>query len=96
MVITGLQQHGLAKEDGIYIMNELKETNKDILIRMDERQHTIFNDIKDIRKTLDGNGQEGLCTSVTKHKTYFKIMGVICTLLGAGLVTIICKLFLGG
>ena len=48
------------------------ETNKDILIRMDERQHTIFKKINSIEAKLFGNGKTGLCTIVDRHEQRFK------------------------
>jgi hypothetical protein len=49
-----------------------KETDNDLLIRIDEHVKDIYDDIKEIKKTLHGNGQEGLCDTVKEHDTTIK------------------------
>ena len=51
----------------------MKTAERDeLLIRLDERTHEINKDIKDVRKVLHGNGQEGICDTVLKHDTTLK------------------------
>lgn len=42
--------------------------NEELLIRIDERVASIFNDIKEINTTIHGNGKTGLC-EIAKSNT---------------------------
>ena len=42
--------------------------------------------VDDIRKTLFGNGREGLVYTMVKHKVYFGLMGGILTILTIALI----------
>lgn len=53
---------------------------------------TIFTDIKQIKRKLLGNGKDGVCDTLTTHKTYFKILGITITLTGGGLISVILAL----
>ena len=54
----------------------MKQNERDeLLIRLDERTNDTNNDIKDIKDTLFGNGREGLCYIVARHKVYFGLIG---------------------
>jgi len=69
----------------------LKQSERDeLLIRLDERTHDIYKDVKMMKRTLFGNGQEGLVYVVNRHKTYFVLIGSALTLL----VGVMVKLFL--
>lgn len=46
-----------------------------ILTRMEERSKMMFEKIEKIEKKLIGNGKEGLCITVDRHKTYFRLFG---------------------
>jgi len=53
----------------------MKQSERDeLLIRLDERTHDIYKEVKTIKRTLFGNGQEGLVYVVNRHKTYFAIL----------------------
>lgn len=47
----------------------------DLLIRLDEHIKDMRVDIKDIKNTVFGNGKEGLCYIVNRHKIYFGLLG---------------------
>lgn len=47
-------------------------------------QTEIHSDVKTILRVLQGNGGDGLVTRVSKHKTYFKILAALGTLIVTG------------
>lgn len=46
----------------------MMESDKELLIRIDERVTTIMEDMKILNKTLHGNGAEGLCERVKRNE----------------------------
>jgi len=67
----------------------MKQDERDeLLIRLDEKTYDMRKDIKDIKEILFGNGKEGLCYVITKHKVYFSLLGIAIALL-VGKVTIL-------
>lgn len=51
----------------------MKQVERDeLLIRLDERTRDVGKDIKEIKKTLHGNGKEGICDTVLRHETTIK------------------------
>ena len=60
----------------------MKQAERDeLLIRLDERIQDIYKDTKTIKRTLYGNGQEGLVYVVNRHKTFFMLIGAALTLI---------------
>lgn len=46
----------------------------DLLIQIHAYSKEMSEDINEIKRTLFGNGREGLCATVTKHKVYFALI----------------------
>ena len=64
----------------------MKQNERDeLLTRLDERTQETNNDIKEIKDTLFGNGREGLCYIVARHKIYFGLIGTAILIL-AGII----------
>lgn len=55
---------------------------------------TIFSDIKQIKRKLLGNGKDGICDTMTTHKTYFRIIGITLITLTGAIVTVAAALLL--
>lgn len=47
-----------------------------ILTRMEERSKMMFEKIEKIESKLLGNGTDGLCVTVDRHRTYFRLFGI--------------------
>ena len=62
------------------------------LARIEEQNKNQYKMLKDIYKNLFGNGGEGLIQTAEKHKTYFKIMGAILSILAGTITGIIVKI----
>ena len=45
----------------------VNKSDREMLIRIEERLKTVQNDIKSIFKTLEGNGKEGLTNMTNRH-----------------------------
>jgi hypothetical protein len=57
-------------------MDENKD--HDSIVELKTIMTDVKSDVHDIHKLLFGNGQEGLCYMVQRHKTYFRIfVGVL-------------------
>jgi len=48
------------------------ESDNNLLVRIDEHVKHIYSDIKEIKKTLHGNGQKGVVDMVKEHDTTIK------------------------
>jgi len=46
-----------------------------LLATIQEQNKTIFKRIDELHEQLFGNGQEGICDTLTKHSVYFRIIG---------------------
>ena len=68
----------------------MKQSERDdLLITIKEHTKNTDEKINEMRNTLFGNGKEGLCYTIERHKTYFKLFG-----LGFPLsISIICIIF---
>lgn len=66
----------------------MNESNGDLLIRIDEHVKDIYIDIKEIKKTLHGNGQPGICDVVKEHDVTIRNIKYGITL-GFTIVTIV-------
>ena len=65
----------------------MKQNERDeLLIRLDERTKETNRDVKELKKVLHGNGQEGLCDTVIRHDTTIKNRDYV---YGVGLTVII-------
>ena len=58
----------------------------DLLIELSTNIKNIKKDINDIKYKLFGNGQEGIITTITKHKVYFALLGIALTIIGGGVI----------
>jgi hypothetical protein len=59
-------------------------TEKSRIAVIETYQKEIRSDVKTILKVLQGNGDDGIVTRVSKHKTYFRIIAVVGTLVLGG------------
>jgi hypothetical protein len=59
-------------------------TEKSRIAVIETYQEEIRGDVKTILKVLQGNGDDGIVTRVSKHKTYFRIIAVVGTLVLGG------------
>jgi len=73
----------------------MDEENKEILIRLEEQNKTIFKTVDKIEKKLLGNGNEGLCITVDRHDQTLKSYSKGFWILGVGLVFLILEKVLG-
>lgn len=65
--------------------------NDDLLVRIDERVKDIHDDIKEIKRTLHGNGRKGVCDIVNEHETTLRNIKYGMTI-GFTIITIIILL----
>jgi hypothetical protein len=65
---------------------EKLDKHGELLAGIAEQNKTIFNEVSGIKKQLFGNGQEGICVTLTKHKAYFRITSVILSIIITALV----------
>jgi hypothetical protein len=47
-------------------------TYRELLVRIDERQNRMVEDIAQMKTKLFGNGKEGLCDSIIRHEDELK------------------------
>ena len=72
------------------MMIDMKQVERDeLLIRLDEHMLDIKRDIKTINHILFGNGKEGMCYTMVKHKVYFALMGTALCILAGCLLNIL-------
>ena len=65
----------------------MKQNERDeLLIRLDERTKDTNKDVKELKKVLHGNGQEGLCDTVIRHDTTIRNTKYV---IGVGLTVVI-------
>lgn len=66
----------------------MKQVERDeLLTRLDERTQNIEKNIKMIKNTLFGNGKEGLCYIVQRHKVFFALISAALVILGTAIVS---------
>lgn len=56
--------------------------NTERLAKIEEQNVNQFKLLKKIDEKLFGNGQEGICTTLTKHKVYFALIGTALAFFG--------------
>jgi hypothetical protein len=63
------------------------------LARIEEQNKNQYYLLNDIHRKLFGNGQEGIITTLTKHKVYFAILGGAIIVLSTAFLNYIFKFF---
>ena len=71
--------------------NQVSCSDHDTIIELKTLMTESNKDIKEIKKKLFGNGDEGICATIITHRTYFKIIGVALTILSTA---VLAKIFL--
>ena len=85
--MNGEDRKQLERFEGILIQHGER------LARIEEQNRNQYKMLKDIYKSLFGNGQEGLVKIVARHKAYFAVIGGVVSALAGLLGILLDKIF---